>query len=375
MFFYIENKHSIFFGNFRQLRKTDSKSGPVTAPTGTIKLAAFLPEPMPMSAKTAVLLTNLGTPDRLERAAVKRFLGEFLSDPLVVGLPRILWLPLLHGVILPIRSGKTLAAYSRVWGTDGSPLLAHANRQRQALQQKLGEGVRVELAMRYGNPSFASVLGTLREARIGRLVVLPLYPQYSVTTTATSYKHLRRTLNDLAYNPEVEFIGYYPDDSRYIEALSASVSEHWQQQERRHLLMSFHGLPRANIERGDPYQSQCEKTAYLLAESLQLEAADWSISYQSRFGRQEWIQPYTSDVLEKLVAQGIKSVDVICPGFSADCLETLDEIEVEYRKEFMAQGGEAFGYIAALNDRDAHIDMMHGLVQPLLAGRASGVTG
>ena len=281
-----------------------------------------------MPANTAVLLTNLGTPDRLELASVKRFLREFLSDPLVVRLPRALWLPLLHGIILPFRSPKTLAAYSRVWSDDGSPLLAFAQRQRDALQQALLEQAHVELAMRYGNPSFTSVLRLLREARVERLIVLPLYPQYSVTTTATTYKHLLASLKQLDYAPTLEFIGYYPDHPAYIEALAESVRDH-QGENRRHLLMSFHGLPQANVDRGDPYQRQCETTARLLAEKLGLQPSDWSVGYQSRFGRQEWIKPYTSDVLQKLVTGGIKAVDVICPGFSADCLETLDEIKVD----------------------------------------------
>ena len=319
-----------------------------------------------MPASTAVILTNLGTPDTLELASVKRFLREFLSDPLVVRLPRLLWLPLLHGVILPLRSPKTLQAYSRVWGEDGSPLLAHGNRQRAALQEELFEQAHVELAMRYGNPSFTSTLRLLRNAGVERLVVLPLYPQYSVTTTATSYKHLLHSLKQLEYAPAIEFIGYYPDHPAYIEALAESVREHWQQGQR-HLLMSFHGLPQANVDRGDPYQRQCESSAALLAAKLGLDESDWSIGYQSRFGRQAWIQPYTSDVLKDLVARGIKAVDVICPGFSADCLETLDEIRVEYRHEFLQLGGEAFDYIPALNDRPAHIEMMRQLVEPHLA--------
>jgi len=318
-----------------------------------------------MPASTAVLLTNLGTPDTLELASVKRFLREFLSDPLVVRLPRPLWLPLLHGVILPLRSPKTLQAYSRVWGEDGSPLLAYANRQRAALQAKLLERAHVELAMRYGNPSFTSTLRLLRNAGVERLVVLPLYPQYSVTTTATTYKHLLHSLKQLEYTPAIEFIGYYPDHPAYIEALAESVREHWQQGQH-HLLMSFHGLPQANVERGDPYQKQCESSAALLAAKLGLNESAWSIGYQSRFGRQAWIQPYTSDVLKDLVARGIKAVDVICPGFSADCLETLDEIRVEYRHEFLQLGGEAFDYIPALNDRAAHIEMMRQLVEPHL---------
>jgi ferrochelatase len=327
-----------------------------------------------MPAKTAVLLTNLGTPDQLERASVKRFLKEFLSDPLVVRLPRVFWLPLLYGIILPLRSGKTLQAYSRVWSEAGSPLMAYSNKQRDALQQKLLEQAHVELAMRYGNPSYESVLRLLRDAGVEKLVVLPLYPQYSVTTTATSYQHLKNTLNQLEYEPMLEFIGYYPDHPEYIEALAESIREYWQQGQR-HLLMSFHGLPQANVDRGDPYQVQCEKTAKLLAAKLGLGDSDWSIGYQSRFGKQTWIQPYTSDVLHRLVERGIKSVDVVCPGFSSDCLETLDEIEVEYRNEFLELGGEEFSYIHALNDRDAHIEMMRSLVQPYLSDGGLPDTG
>jgi ferrochelatase len=269
-------------------------------------------------------------------------------------------------MILPLRSGKTLQAYGRVWREEGSPLLVYANKQRNALQQKLFEQAHVELAMRYGNPSYPSVLRLLRDAGVDKLVVLPLYPQYSVTTTATSYKHLKNTLMDLDYSPTIEFIGYYHDHPAYIDALAESVREHWQQ-EQRHLLMSFHGLPQVNVDRGDPYQQQCEKTAQLLAAKLKLDTADWSIGYQSRFGKQTWIQPYTSAVLHQLVDRGIRSVDVLCPGFSADCLETLDEIELEYRNEFLQLGGEQFSYIHALNDRDAHIEMMRSLVQPYLS--------
>jgi len=319
-----------------------------------------------MPAKTAVILTNLGTPDALELTSVKRFLKEFLSDPLVVRLPRLLWLPLLHGVILPLRSHKTLQAYSRVWGEAGSPLLAYAKKQRIALQEKLFEQTHVELAMRYGNPSYISVLRLLRDAGVDKLVMLPLYPQYSETTTATSYKHLIDSLEQLDYSPAIEFIDDYPEHPAYIDALAESIREHWRQ-EQRHLLMSFHGLPQANIDSGDPYQRQCEQTARGLAAKLELEDGDWSLGYQSRFGKQAWIQPYTSDVLQRLVARGVKAVDVVCPGFSADCLETLDEIDVEYRREFLDHGGEQFSYIPALNDRDSHIEMMRRLVEPYLS--------
>jgi len=319
-----------------------------------------------MPAKTAVILTNLGTPDTLELGSVKRFLKEFLSDPLVISMPRLLWLPLLYGVILPLRSPKTLQAYGRVWGEDGSPLLVYAKKQREALQQKLLEQAHVELTMRYGNPSFVSVLRLLRNAGIDKLIVLPLYPQYSVTTTATSSQHLKNTLRDLDYSPTIEFIGYYPDHPAHIDPPAESVHEHWQQGQR-HVLMSFHGLPKANVDRGEPYQQQCEKTAQLLAAKLELDTADWSIGYQSRFGKQPWIQPYTSDVLRQLVTQDIRTVDVVCPGFSADCLETLDEIKVECRHEFIQLGGEELDYIPALNDRDGHIEMMRQLVEPFLS--------
>jgi ferrochelatase len=318
-----------------------------------------------MPTSTAVILTNLGTPDTLELGSVKRFLREFLSDPLVVRVPRLVWLPLLHGIILPLRSPKTLQAYSRVWGESGSPLLAFSERQREELQKKLLEKAHVELAMRYGNPSYASVLRRLREAKVERLVVLPLYPQYSVTTTATSYKHLINSLKQLDYAPAIEFIGYYPDHPAYIAALAESIRAHRPPGER-HLLMSFHGLPQANVDRGDPYQRQCETTAGLLAAELGLKDSDWSIGYQSRFGKQVWIQPYTSDVLKSLVERGVKAVDVVCPGFSADCLETLDEIRVEYRNEFLELGGEEFDYVPALNDRASHIEMMRQLVEPYL---------
>ena len=327
-----------------------------------------------MPASTAVLLTNLGTPDTLELGSVKRFLREFLSDPLVVRLPRVLWLPLLYGIILPLRSPKTLEAYSRVWSEDGSPLLAFAERQRKSLQAVLGEQAHVELAMRYGNPSFPSVLRLLKNAGVTRIVVLPLYPQYSVTTTATSYKHLVTCLRELDYRPELEFIGFYPDHAAYIAALTESVKEHWQRGQR-HLLMSFHGLPQANVDRGDPYQRQCEQTAQLLAASLGLDDSQWSIGYQSRFGKQVWIQPYTSDVLATLNKRGVSEIDVICPGFSADCLETLDEIRVEYRHEFIELGGKDLDYIPALNDRTAHIDMMRQLVEPLLTGAGQTAPG
>jgi len=321
-----------------------------------------------MPLKTAVLLSNLGTPDSLDRAAVKRFLKSFLSDRRVVEVPRLPWWFILHGVILPFRSAKTLRGYQRIWSDQGSPLMAHSLRQQAALQQKLGNEVPVALAMRYGNPSFKTVVDKLMQSGLDRLIVLPLYPQNSATTTATTFFHLADTLACTRALPSVHFIDSYYRNPAYIAALANSVRTHWQQSsQRNHLLISFHGLPQVNVDRGDLYYDQCQKTANLLTHQLGLEESNWSLCFQSRFGKQVWLKPYTSDVLSELAAKGSKAVDVICPGFSADCLETLDEIQIEYRDLFMQQGGEQFNYIAALNDDDTHIEMMRTLVEPYIS--------
>ncbi len=320
-----------------------------------------------MSLKTAVLLTNLGTPDSLDRAAVKRFLKQFLSDKRVVEIPRLPWWLILNGIILPLRSADTLQGYRRIWTDEGSPLMVNALHQQSALQQKLGDEIPVALAMRYGSPSFDNVVGKLIESGLNRLVVLPLYPQNSATTTATSFYHQADILAKYRNLPSVHFIDSYFQHPAYIEALANSVRAHWQELEKRnHLVMSFHGLPQINVDRGDPYYDQCQKTAEMLADQLELEESEWSQCFQSRFGKQLWLKPYTSDVLTELAANGIKEVDIICPGFSADCLETLDEIQIEYRDLFIQRGGEQFHYIGALNDNDDHIEMMRTLVQPYI---------
>ena len=320
-----------------------------------------------MPLKTAVLLSNLGTPDSLDRAAVKRFLKQFLSDRRVVEMPRLPWWLILNGIILPIRSGKTLQAYQRIWTDEGSPLMAYSLRQQSALQQKLGSAVPVALAMRYGKPSFKTVVGKLIQSGLERLIVLPLYPQNSATTTATTFYHLAHTLAATRHLPSIHFIDSYYQHPAYIEALADSVQVHWKNfGQQNHLLMSFHGLPQVNVDRGDPYYDQCQKTANLLADQLGLGESHWSLCFQSRFGKQAWLKPYTSEVLRGLAVNGSKAVDIICPGFSADCLETLDEIEIEYHDLFMQQGGEQFNYIAALNDDDMHIEMMRTLLGPYL---------
>ena len=320
-----------------------------------------------MPLKTAVLLSNLGTPDSLDRSAVRRFLKQFLSDRRVVEIPRLPWWLILNGFILPLRSGRTLQAYQRIWTDQGSPLMAYSLRQQSALQEKLGNTVPVALAMRYGNPSFKTVVGRLMQSGLERLIVLPLYPQNSATTTATTFHYLAHVLAGTRHLPSIHFIDSYYQHPAYIEALAISVRNHWQNSaQQNHLLMSFHGLPQINVDRGDPYYDQCQKTASLLADQLELEASGWSLCFQSRFGKQAWLKPYTSEVLGELVASGTKAVDIICPGFSADCLETLDEIDIEYRHLFMQQGGEQFNYIAALNDDEMHIEMMRTMLKPYL---------
>ncbi len=320
-----------------------------------------------MTSKTAVLLTNLGTPGSLDRVAVKQFLKQFLSDKRVVEIPRPPWWLILNGIVLPLRSGKTLRGYQRIWTDEGSPLMVYSRRQQSALQQKLGDEIPVALAMRYGNPSFENVVGKLMESGLNRLIVLPLYPQNSATTTATTFYHLADNLAGYRNLPSVHFIDSYYQHPAYIQALANSVRAHWQELEHRnHLVMSFHGLPQINVDRGDPYYDQCQNSAKMLAGKLELEESNWSLCFQSRFGKQAWLKPYTSDVLSELAANDIKKVDIICPGFSADCLETLDEIQIEYRDLFMTQGGEQFHYIGALNDSDDHIEMMHALVEPYI---------
>ena len=258
-----------------------------------------------MTIKTAVILTNLGTPSALDRPSVKRFLKQFLSDRRVVEIPRLPWWLILNGIILPIRSGKTLEAYQRIWLDEGSPLLVYSQKQQAALQTLLGEETRVELAMRYGEPSYHTVVGSLLNSGFNRLVVLPLYPQNSATTTATSFHHLAETVAARRDLPSIHFIDSYYDHPAYIDALANSVKRHWQENtQQNHLLMSFHGLPQINVDRGDPYYDQCLRTARLLAEQLELKDSDWSLSFQSRFGKQVWLKPYTADVLESLQIRG-----------------------------------------------------------------------
>lgn len=320
-----------------------------------------------------VLLINLGTPDAPTVPAVRRFLAEFLSDPRVVELPRPLWWLILHGIILRLRPRRSAKAYQSVWTERGSPLLTIARRQAAALQERLGASlpgpVRVELAMRYGNPSVSSALASLRSANVRRLLVLPLYPQYSATTTASTFDAVTGELSSWRWLPEVRFVNQYHAQQGYIAALADSVREYWVAAgEPDRLLFSFHGVPKEYFLNGDPYFCQCQKTARLTAVALGLGAERWQVSFQSRVGNREWLKPYTDRTLKDWGREGVGPVQVICPGFSADCLETLEEIAVENRDYFIEAGGKGFGYIPALNDRAAHMDMLADLVRQHAAG-------
>jgi ferrochelatase len=317
---------------------------------------------------TGILLINLGTPEAATTPAVRRYLKQFLSDPRVIEIPRLVWLPILYMFVLPRRPAISAKLYESVWTKDGSPLLVISEKQKNAVQQEMKSRFKgkviVELAMRYGKPSIEYALQKLKKQGVRRLLVLPLYPQYSATTTATTYDEVNRVLSRWRWLPEMRFIGSYHDYSSYINALARSVRKHWEQYQRGQLLlMSFHGLPRRNFDLGDPYYCHCQKTARLLAKKLELKQNQYLVSFQSRFGKAEWIKPYTDKTLKELPAKGIKNIDVICPGFAADCLETLEEIKVENGKTFLQAGGETYRYIAALNYQQDHIYALSDIIQ------------
>jgi len=315
-----------------------------------------------------ILITNLGTPDSPDAAALRRYLKEFLWDPRIVDLPRFLWWFILQ-VILFIRPARSAKAYQKIWDEkDGSPLLSISKKQLNALREQLtahlDEPCVVELGMRYGNPSVPSALEKLRLANADRILVLPLYPQYSSSTTASTFDAIAQAVSKWRWVPEFRFINQYHDDDNYIDALCNSIREAWALHEKpKKLLFSFHGTPKRFLLTGDPYYCHCQKTARLVAEKLSLNAEEWQLTFQSIFGREEWLNPYTIDTLRELGKQGTDSVDVVCPGFSADCLETLEEIDVENRHAFMEAGGKTYHYIPALNDRPDHINALLNLIQ------------
>lgn len=316
---------------------------------------------------TGILVTNLGTPDAPTPAALRTYLAEFLSDPRVIETSKLIWWPILYGIILTLRPRRSAAAYAKIWTAEGSPLRVISHRQVDALttslKQKIPSPVVVELGMRYGNPSIPSALEKMRAIGIGRLLVLPLYPQYSATTTASTFDAVTAELQGWRRVPELRMITHYYDDPGYIAALQESIRGFRANNGNpEKLLFSFHGLPKKYSDDGDPYYHQCLATARLVAEGMGLADNDWSIGFQSRFGPLEWLQPYTGDVLKSWGAAGIANVHVICPGFAADCLETLEEIEMQYREVFLAAGGRQFSYIPALNDTSEHIEALADII-------------
>lgn len=321
--------------------------------------------------KTGVLLINLGTPDAPTVPAIRRYLAPFLGDRRVVEVPRLIWLPILWLFILPFRPKRLAHAYASVWTDDGSPLMAISKRQATALEAglaaNLGSRVPVALAMNYGEPGIERGLSELEAQGVRRIVVLPLYPQYSGSTTAASFDAVFAAMGRRRWIPELRTIGSYHDHPSYITALANSVRRHWAEQGRGdHLLMSFHGVPQRYVENGDPYHCHCQKTARLLAESLELAPGAYTVSFQSRFGKAPWVQPYTDAAIVRLAQSGVRRLDTICPGFAADCLETLEEVSLRYGEDFRAAGGEALRYIPALNDHPEHIEALRAVLAPLL---------
>ncbi len=316
-------------------------------------------------ARTAIVLVNLGTPEAPETGPVRRYLAEFLWDPRVIEIARPLWWLILNGVILRIRPRRSAAAYRRVWTERGSPLLDLSQRLVDKLGASLGgeRGPLVRLAMRYGRPSIRDVLRELGDQGMTRLLVLPLYPQYSATTTASVFDGITEELRTWRRVPELRWINQYFDEGAYLDALADSVRRHRQQHgAAEQLLFSFHGIPKRYFDAGDPYFCHCQATARRVAERLGLPPNQYQVSFQSRVGREEWLRPYTDQLLESWPAKGMKSVQVVCPAFAVDCLETLEEIAMENRERFLHAGGERYEYIPALNDDDAHVAALRGLI-------------
>lgn len=323
--------------------------------------------------KIGILLVNLGSPDAPDAGSIRRFLKEFLSDQRVIEMPKFIWQLILNFFILPFRPKKLVPLYQSIWTPEGSPLVSIAVKQKNKLDalfiKKGHSDLSFALAMRYGNPDIASAIRQFARDNVHKVLVFPTYAQYSGSTTASIFDAVSAELHQWRWIPELRFINSYHDQAQHIQALADSVQTYWQAHKKgKKLIMSFHGLPKVYLLKGDPYFCQCHKTARLLAEKLQLDESQWMITFQSRFGKQEWLKPYTSETLENLVQQGIDEVDVICPGFAIDCLETLEEIAVENRDVFLNAGGQQYQYIPALNDSDANIEAMADLIEQHIQG-------
>ena len=332
------------------------------------RYSANTPHDHAEAERIGVLVTNLGTPDAPTASAVRKYLAEFLSDPRVIDLPAWRWRPILHGVVLRIRPARSARAYASIWTPEGSPLLVNSRGIADALRTRWDamhpDRVAVALGMRYGEPSISEALTSLRGVGASRIVVLPLYPQYSGTTGGSTFDAVSSTLSGWRRVPELRFVDHYHDDSGYIDALAASVEAAWRKGGRPdRLLFSFHGLPRRFLEAGDPYYCECRKTARLVADRLALAPQEWLVAFQSRVGREEWLRPYTDETLADWGIERHRRVDVLCPGFAADCLETLEEIALRGSEIFVEAGGGELRYIPALNANEVHTAALANLVE------------
>lgn len=324
--------------------------------------------------KTGVLLINLGTPDAPTPSAVRPYLKEFLSDPRVIEIPRLVWWLILNGIILNVRPKKSAAKYASIWMAEGSPLKVHTERQAQQLQKQLSQHaseapIVVEYAMRYGNPSVASVIDKLRSTNCQRILLVPLYPQYAASSTATAIDAALSHLFKMRNTPAIRTIKSFHDDAGYIKATAQNIRDYWTLHGKPNkLVMSFHGVPKYTLDKGDPYHCQCLKSGRLIAEELGLTKEQYIVSFQSRFGKTEWVQPYTTATLKELGQRGTERVDVVCPGFVADCLETLEEIAQEGKEDFQHAGGKNYHYIPCLNERADWMAALEALVLNNLQG-------
>jgi ferrochelatase len=327
--------------------------------------------------RIGILMLNSGTPVAPTAAAVRAFLARFLADPRIVELPRVLWLPVLWGAILPFRPRRIARKYQRIWTATGSPLRELSEQLRQeltgVLAQRMLAPLSVEVGMLYSPPDVHDALNRLRASGAQRILVLPLFPQYCAATSAAAFDQVSQELRHWRALPDLQFVADYHDHPGYIEALRASVAAHWDSRGRTaHLLMSFHGIPEDYVRRGDPYLRQCHRTARLLADELLLREGEWSVSFQSRFGPRDWLQPYTATVLAGMPARGVREVTLVCPGFAVDCLETLEEIAVENREVFRHAGGERYEYVPALNASPAHARCLADLIGARCQGWTHG---
>lgn len=325
---------------------------------------ALFHKPQPEALVTGVLITNLGTPDAPTAKALRVYLAEFLADPRVIEIPKFIWWLVLHGIILRTRPKKSAAKYQTIWTPEGSPLLAIAKRQAAAIQQQLGDAALVKLGMRYGNPSITQALQEFQKLGVRKIIVLPLYPQYAAATTGSTFDAVAKELSKWRWVPELSFINSYCDNEHYIAALANSVREHIDIHGKpQKIIFSYHGTPKRSLDLGDPYYCLCQKTTRLVQEKLSLTKDECLSTYQSRFGYAEWLKPYTDETLKNLAQNNIKNIAILSPAFSADCLETLEELAEENRETFLHAGGETYRYIPALNDREDHIKALAEIIR------------